>query len=71
MIEYNEKTIGVLCSLLIGGCGHILDYGTHSVPMPRKRYEENGYQPPFETLPSEPEYLAAQQKAQNGAKGSS
>jgi hypothetical protein len=44
-----------------------VDYGTHSTPMPRKRYQDEGYQPPFETLPSEPDYLAAQQKAQNGA----
>lgn len=45
-------------------------FGTHSTPMPRARYQEEGYQPPFETLPSEPDYFAAQQKAQNGAKRS-
>ena len=44
-----------------------VDFGTHSTPMPRARYQEEGYQPAVETLPSEPDYLAAQQKAQNGA----
>jgi len=46
------------------------NFGTHSTPMPRARYQEEGYQPPFETLPSEPDFLAAPQKAQNGAKRS-
>ena len=45
-----------------------VDFGTHSTPMPRARYQDEGYNPPFEMLPSEPDYLAAQQKAQNGAK---
>jgi hypothetical protein len=45
-----------------------VDFGTHSTPMPRARYQEEGYNPPLETLPSEPDYLAAQQRAQNGAK---
>jgi hypothetical protein len=47
-----------------------VDFGIHSAAMPRARYEEQGYQPPFETLPSEVDYLAAQQKAQDSAKGS-
>jgi hypothetical protein len=47
-----------------------VDYGIRSVAMPRARYEEEGYQPPFETLPSEADYLAAQQKDQDSAKGS-
>ena len=47
-----------------------VDYGLRSVAMPRSRYEEEGYQPPFETLPSEADYLAAQQKDQDSAKGS-
>jgi hypothetical protein len=47
-----------------------VDYGIHSAPMPRKRYEEQGYQPPFETLPSEADYFTAQEKAQGSAKGS-
>jgi len=42
-----------------------VDYGIHSAPMPRARYLEQGYQPPIETLPSEADYLAAQEKAQN------
>jgi hypothetical protein len=47
-----------------------VDYGVYSAPMPRARYVEQGYQPPFETPPSETDYLAAQQKALDGAKGS-
>jgi hypothetical protein len=46
-----------------------VNYGLRSVAMYRKRYEEEGYQPPFETLPSEADYVAAQQKAQDSAKG--
>jgi len=44
-----------------------VDFGNHSTSMPRKRYEDQGYQPPHETLPSEPDYFAAQRNAQNGA----
>jgi hypothetical protein len=47
-----------------------VDYRLYSAPMPRSRYEEEGNEPPFETLPSEADYLAAQQKAQDSAKGS-
>jgi hypothetical protein len=47
-----------------------VDFGTHSTAMPRVRYQEEGYLPPFETLPSEPDYFSAQHKAQNGAKRS-
>jgi hypothetical protein len=39
-----------------------VDFGIRSVAMYRKRYEEEGYQPPFETLPSEADYWAAQEK---------
>jgi hypothetical protein len=48
-----------------------VDYGVYSAPMFRARYEEQGYQPPFETLPAEADYVAAQEKAQaqGGAKG--
>jgi hypothetical protein len=41
-----------------------VDFGIRSAPMYRVRYELEGYQPPFKTLPSEADYLAAQQKAQ-------
>jgi hypothetical protein len=46
-----------------------VDYGIRSTSMYRARYEELGYEPAFETLPSEADYLAAQQKAQDSAKG--
>jgi hypothetical protein len=45
-----------------------VDYGIRSVPMFRSRYEELGYPPPFETLPSEGDYLAAQEKAQDSTR---
>ena len=43
-----------------------VDYGIRSTSMYRSRYEELGYEPPFETLPSEADYLAAHPKAQAG-----
>jgi hypothetical protein len=47
-----------------------VDYGLRFVAMPRSRYEEEGYQPLFEMLPSEADYLATQQKDQERAKES-
>ena len=46
-----------------------VDYGNNSAPIPRARYEENGYQPPFDKLPLEADYRAAQRNAQDDAKG--
>jgi hypothetical protein len=40
-----------------------VDYDGVAIPIPRAKYEENGYQPAFNTLPSEVDYLAAQEKA--------
>jgi hypothetical protein len=42
-----------------------VDYGTNSAPIPRSKYEDKGYKPPFETLPLESEYYAAQKKTQD------
>jgi len=39
-----------------------VDYGTDNIPIPRSKYEENGYKPDFDKLPSEAEYLAAEKK---------
>jgi len=39
-----------------------VDYGTGNIPIPRSKYEENGYKPDFDKLPSEAEYLAAEKK---------
>jgi hypothetical protein len=44
-------------------------YGVHSAAMYRARYEELGHQPPFETPPSEADYLAAQQKPSGQCQG--
>jgi hypothetical protein len=45
-----------------------VDYGTGtSIPIPRSRYEANGYKPDFDKLPSEAEYLAAEQKKEDNA----
>jgi hypothetical protein len=40
-----------------------VDYDGVSIPIPREKYEENGYQPAFDNLPSEVDYLAAEEKA--------
>jgi hypothetical protein len=40
-----------------------VDYGNHSAPIPRNTYDENSYQPPFEKLPLEADYKAAQKKS--------
>jgi hypothetical protein len=39
-----------------------VDYGTGNIPIPRSKYEENGYKPDFDKLPSDAEYLAAEKK---------
>lgn len=44
-----------------------VNYGSHSAPIPRARYEENGYKPDFDDLPAEADYLAARKKPQDNA----
>ena len=46
-----------------------VDYGTGNIPIPRSKYEENKYKPDFDKLPSEAEYLAAEKKQEDDAKG--
>ena len=40
-----------------------------TIPIPRSRYEANGYKPDFDQLPSESEYWAAVEKNGDDAKG--
>jgi hypothetical protein len=48
-----------------------VDYdGTGNIPIPRSKYEENKYKPDFDKLPTEVEYLAAEKKKEDNAKGS-
>ena len=44
-----------------------VDYGTGNIPIPRSKYEEIGYKPDFDKLPSEAEYLAAEKKKEDDA----
>ena len=47
-----------------------VDYGTGTtIPVPRSKYEANGYKPDFDKLPSEAEYWAAEKKTEDDAKG--
>jgi hypothetical protein len=47
-----------------------VDYGTGAtIPIPRSRYEANGYKPDFDKLPSEAEYRAAEEKKDDDARG--
>jgi hypothetical protein len=46
-----------------------VDYGAHTISITRVRYEQLGYQPPFDALPLEIDYRAAQQKAPDNTKG--
>ena len=46
-----------------------VDYGTGNIPIPRSKYEKNGYKPDFDKLPSEAEYWAAEKKKEDDAKG--
>jgi hypothetical protein len=39
-----------------------VDYGTGNIPIPRSKYEGNGYKPDFDKLPSEAEYWAAEKR---------
>jgi hypothetical protein len=32
------------------------DYDNNDIPIPRAKYEENGYKPDFDALPTEAEY---------------
>jgi hypothetical protein len=46
-----------------------VDYGTGTtIPVTRLKYEANGYKPDFDKLPSEAEYLAAENKKEDDAK---
>jgi hypothetical protein len=42
-----------------------VEYDGVSIPIPRSRYEKNGYKPDFDKLPLEDEYKAAQEKLRN------
>ncbi len=47
-----------------------VDYDGTSIPVSRSKYEENGYMPEFEKLPSEAEYMEAREEAmRRDAKG--
>jgi hypothetical protein len=39
-----------------------VDYDGVSIPIPRSKYDLNGYQPKFDDLPPEADFLAAQEK---------
>jgi hypothetical protein len=46
-----------------------VNYGTGAtIPIPRSRYEANGYKPDFDKLPSEAEYWAAEKKKEGDAR---
>jgi hypothetical protein len=47
-----------------------VDYETGNIPIPRSKYEENKYKPDFDKLRSEAEYLVAEKKKEDDAKGS-
>jgi hypothetical protein len=40
-----------------------VEYDGISIPIPRSKYEENGYKPNFNDLPLETDYWAAQEEA--------
>ena len=47
-----------------------VDYDGTNIPIPRSKYEENGYKPHFDKLPLEADYWAAQEEAKSrDAKG--
>jgi hypothetical protein len=43
-----------------------VDYDGSNIPIPRSKYEENGYKPAFDELPLEEDYWAAQEIAKSG-----
>ncbi len=42
-----------------------VDYDGNNIPIPRSKYEENGYKAAFDELPLEEDYWAAQEKAKS------
>ena len=40
-----------------------VDYDGTNIPIPRSKYEKNGYKPDFDKLPLEADYWAAQEEA--------
>ena len=49
-----------------------VDYGTGAtIPVPRSKYEANGYKPDFDRLPSEAEYWAARKRRKMMSRGPS
>jgi hypothetical protein len=42
-----------------------VDYDGSNIPIPRSKYEENGYKPAFDELPLEEDYWAGQEKAKS------
>lgn len=47
-----------------------VNYGAHAAPVPKATYEENGYSPPYDKLPTESAYKEAEKKVNNNAQGS-
>jgi hypothetical protein len=47
-----------------------VDYDGSNIPIPRLKYEKNGYKPDYDKLPLEAEYWASQEEVKNrDAKG--
>jgi len=42
-----------------------VDYDGNSIPIPRSKYEKNGYKPDFNELPLEADYWAEQEKTRS------
>jgi hypothetical protein len=42
-----------------------VEYDGNNIPIPRSKYEENGYKPDFDGRPLEADYWAAQEKARS------
>ena len=46
-----------------------VNYGTSNFPIPREKYEQKGYKPDFDKLPTQAEYQAAQNPKAEGNNG--
>ncbi len=44
----------------------MVDYGTNRAPIPRDRYDEQGYAPPYDALPTQEQYEASQAQGGTG-----
>jgi GcrA cell cycle regulator len=64
--SWQRREMNMATGMFRTGDGWVrVDYDSNNIPIPRFKYDENGYKPAFDELPLEADYWAAQEKAKS------